>query len=154
MVMKCVRKLMLMITKLHILILFSVQADNLAQTTFTRSSPPILPPYSFELDSGELHLCLTLEIGHCDKLKRTWPFPDYVYELCIFDGFAFCFTKSRSLENPFNFHILANCLEVNCEPKLRIKAIHRRSALYVRCLLECYYRHVTNRNDVISRQNR
>jgi hypothetical protein len=152
--MRCVRKLMLMITKLHILILFSVQADNLPQTSFTQSSPPILPPYSFELDIGELHLCLTREIGHCDRWKSTWPFPDYVYEFCITNGFAYCFIDTQSIEKPFNFHILAYCLEVNCKPKLRIKAKHRRSTLYVRCLLECYYQHVTNRNDVIYRRNR
>jgi hypothetical protein len=154
MVMKCVRKLMLVITKLHILILFSVQANNLAPTSFTPSSPTILPPCSFELDIGELHLCLTGAVHECAGLKSTWPFPDTLYELCITNIFAKCFAETPSFENQVNFHILRYCIFVNCEPKLKIKAKHRQSALYVHCLLECYYQHVTNPNDVIYRQNR
>jgi hypothetical protein len=86
--MKCVRKLMLVITKLYILILFSVQANNIAPTSFTLSSPPILPPYSSELDFGELHLCLAHAVGQCARIKSTWPFPDKRYEFCIDKSFA------------------------------------------------------------------
>jgi hypothetical protein len=154
MVMKCVRKLMLVITKLHILILFSVQANNLAPTTFTLSSPPILPPYSSELDAGELHLCLTLAVGQCAGFKSTWPFPDKAYELCIINAFGACVIETRSLEKRAAFHILMYCLVDNCEPKLQSKAKHRQNTLLVRCLLECYYHHVTNPNDVIYMQNR
>jgi hypothetical protein len=152
--MKCVKKLMLLITKLHILILFSVQANNLVPTSFTPSSPPILPPYSSELDIAELHWCLTRVVGHCTGFKSTWPFPDKLYELCIIGAFAVCFVETPYFKNPITFHILSYCLEVNCDPKLRIKAKHRQRALYAHCLLECYDKHVTNPNDVIYMHNR
>jgi hypothetical protein len=152
--MKCVRKLMLVITKLHILILISVQANNIAPTSFTPSSPPILHPYSSELDIGELHLCLIHAVGHCTRFKSTWPFPDKAYELCITNAFALCIVETRGSKNPIIFHNLRYCLDVNCEPKLRIKVKHHQSTLFVRCLLECFYQHVANPNDVIFVQNR
>jgi hypothetical protein len=153
MVTKCVKKLMLVITNLHILILFSVQANNLAATSLTLSSPPILPPYSSKLDTGELHLCLTHAVGQCAGIKSTWPSPDKVYELCIDSAFAMCFTSIRVLEDPLNYLILKNCIRVKCEPIVRIKDKHHQSNLFTHCLLRCFYQHVTNPKDVISRQN-
>jgi hypothetical protein len=153
MVMKCVRKLMLVITKLHILILFSVEANNIAPTSFTSSSPPILSPYSSKLDIAELNWCLTVAVGHCAEFKSTWPFPDKLYELCIIKAFVVCFNETRAFKNTITSQILNDCVFVNCKQKLRIKARHRQRALFVHCLLECYYQHVTNPNDVIHRQN-
>jgi hypothetical protein len=145
---------MLVITKLHILILFNVQANNLAPTSFTLSSLPILPPYSSELDAGELYLCLTLEVGHCARFKSTWPFPDKAYERCIINAFEACIVEIGHLEKQGAFYILMYCLVDNCKPKLKSKAKPRQKTLFVRCLLECYHQHVAYPNDVIYMKNR
>jgi hypothetical protein len=72
---------MLIVMELLILILLSVQVNDLAHTLSSPSSSPILPPYSFELDDhGDLHLCLTFEISHCSHFQSTWLLPDFTYE--------------------------------------------------------------------------
>lgn len=105
MVTKCVRKVMLVVMELLILILLSVQVNDLAHISSSPSSSPVPAPYSSELDDhGDLHLCLTLGISHCSHFQNTWPLPDFTYESCIAATFARCFTeilrvtKTHSLE--------------------------------------------------------
>ena len=84
MVSKCVRKFMLVMMELLILILLSVQANNYGPTSFFLSLPPILPPSSSELDEG-ITSCLKNKIEEkCARIKDTWPFLNFEYEICIF----------------------------------------------------------------------
>ena len=52
MVMKRVRKLWLVMIGLFILILISVQANDIAPISFYPSSPPVPLPYSFKVDGA------------------------------------------------------------------------------------------------------
>jgi hypothetical protein len=137
------------------LILFVVQANyDLAPTSLSQSSPPILPLYSSKLDAGELHLCLTLSaIGKCARFKSTWPFPNKMYKFCITKNFAECFGSTKISENPIIYSILEDCVMNNCEPNSKIKVVHHRNAFIVRCLLECYNKHVTSPSDIIYMHN-
>ena len=126
MITKYVRKLMLLMIQLLILVLLNVQANAHTLTSFSPSLqtlPPIPPPYYSELDNGELYLCLTLGIGHSQKCKTTWPFPDHEYdELCIYDTFIRCLQTISIYEDPIMHQIIEECIETKCTPKLKIKA--------------------------------
>jgi hypothetical protein len=137
MVSKCVRKFMLVMMELLILILLSVQANNYGPTSFFMSLPSILPPYSSELDEGIIS-CLTNKIEEkYARIKGTWPFPDFEYEICIFSSFEHC-SVNLTHEDRYAYNIINNCIKINCHPKLKIKAIHRRRTRFVSCLLECF----------------
>jgi len=155
MAVKCVRKLMLVMIELLILILISVLANDCAPISFFPSPPPMLPPYSYELDwEGTLHSCLINGVEfRCASIKTTWPFPDFEYETCIFVTFEYCLGNINNYRRKFIVYIIKYCIKTNCHKKLKIKANHRRSARYVSCLLECYEEHIRNPPDVIYTQN-
>jgi hypothetical protein len=155
MVIKCVRKLILVMIELLILILLSLQANDCAPISFFPSPPPIVPPYSFELDGyGSLYACLRTGVEfRCASIKSTWPFPDIEYETCIFVTFEYCLGNFENYKLQNIVHVIKYCIKTNFHPKLKIKASHRRSARYVSCLLECYEDHIKNPSDVIYTQN-
>jgi hypothetical protein len=82
-----------------------------------------------------MFLLRNIEEG-CPSTKSTWPFPDFLYETCIFGVFEHCLYDINMYDDPIVFPIMKNCVKTNCRPKLNIRAIHRRSAHYVSCLLE------------------
>lgn len=145
---------MLVIMKLLILLLLGVQAIDLARTSLSLSSSPILPPYSYEFDIyGELYLCLTVGIGRCsNKFKTKWPLPDPTYESCIYTTFVVCLGSLETHENPLMIHIITYCLQTKCQPLLEKDILHK-STVYVSCLLECFHKHIASPSDVIYLQN-
>jgi hypothetical protein len=73
MVMKCVRKLWLVMMGLLIHTLIYVQANGLAPFSFYPSSPPILFPYSPKVDEAprpKMHKCLTNVVKRCESKKE------------------------------------------------------------------------------------
>lgn len=154
MVVICVRKLMLVMMEMLILILLSVRANNRAPTSFSLSPPPILPPYYFELGDGVIKWCLTNGVEEqCASIKGPWPFPDLEYEICIDSAFKHCLGNYVVLGDKKVFFIIKDCIHTNCHPKLKIRVVHRRSARYVSCLLECYVEHVKTPSNVTHTQN-
>jgi len=150
MVRKCVRNLPVLIMEVLILIVLNVQANDLASTSFYPSSPPILLPYSFELDraKGDIHECLTNEIEGCKSSKTTWPSSDIKYSYCIFRSFKKCLNEFP--RHPIMRPIIKDCFLV-CAIKLETE--QRYIAGFTSCLLKCYEEHVKKPSDVIYMQN-
>jgi hypothetical protein len=125
-----------------------VHANYGAPISFFSSPPPIILPYLLELDSivyNTIHRCLIDNIEvRCSSIKSTWPFPDFLYETCIFEVLEHCLYDINMYKNPIMFSIMKMCIKINCHSKLKTGAIHRRSARYVSCLLECYERNIKN----------
>lgn len=145
MVMKYVRKHMVMMMGiLLILILNDVQANDLASTSFSSSSPPILFPYPFELDeaTGAMHKCFADNIESCPSSRRIWPFPNSKYSGCAILVLLDCIEHfhghvSRVTNHMFMVDKIMMCVEANCYTKkirIHIKARARLSS----CLLKCY----------------
>jgi hypothetical protein len=76
---------MMVMIELLILILFYVQANDLAPTSFSSALPPTLLPYSFEFDdaTGAMQKCLINRVGGCRNFKRICLFRDIKYEICV-----------------------------------------------------------------------
>lgn len=88
MAVKCIKILVLVMIELVIFILLSVHANDGAPISFFSSPPPIILLYFLELDNivyNTIHRCLIDNIEvRCSSIKSTWPFPDFLYETCIF----------------------------------------------------------------------
>ncbi|XP_062150098.1 uncharacterized protein LOC133858642 [Alnus glutinosa] len=98
---KLVRKLMLAMMELFILILLDVQANDLALTSLSMSSPPIIFPYSFEVDEAEgMYKCITNVVEGCESTKKTWPLSDLRYQNSYQDALK-CHLHADSLSSIF-----------------------------------------------------
>jgi hypothetical protein len=157
MVMKCVRKQMVVVMML-ILILLDVQANDLASTSFSLSSPPIMLPYSFELDeaTGATHKCIADKIEGCPSSKRIWPFPDSEYEICVIGSLRGCFLHFYTHVDPPIYKVVMKrimaCVKANCPWKMRWIHIRARARLSS-CILECSEEGTKGHLDVIYTQN-
>jgi hypothetical protein len=125
--------------KLLIIFFLDVQANNLPPTSFSPPSPPILLPYSSEIDeaTGAMHKCLTNNVVGC-SISR-WSFPDIKYEICVREVFWECFFHIKVSEDPITRLANGVCINTNCYSKMRRLSINRR-ARFVSCILECFKR--------------
>jgi hypothetical protein len=143
MVMKCVRKHMVMMMELHILILNDVQANDLASTSFSSSSPPSLfltPLFLMrpqEQCINELQIISKVvevleEYGHFVTVKYSG-----CLRLVMWECGSHFNPHAGTKKQRFIFKKIVMCLEANCPAKkiwIHINAKARLSS----CILKCY----------------
>ena len=135
---KGVRKLTSVMVELFFLILLYVQANNLVLASVQSSSPPIMLPYSFEVDEAqEMYECGEDVVEGCERHKTTWPLADLRYQTYIFNGFARCFPHDKISEHLPTFK---DCLHTKClrRPKWSSEIISPKSVH----ITKCYEKHI------------
>lgn len=137
---KCVRKHMVVMMELLILILFYVQANDLASTSFSSTLPPTRLPYSFEFDeaTGAIQKCFANRVGGCRNFKRIWLFHDIKYEICVVDIFWECFLHMKVSEDRITRRRIENCVQTNCYSRMRMNTHSCKSLFCESCILECW----------------
>jgi hypothetical protein len=154
---KCVRKHIVVMIELLVFILHDVQANDLAPSSLSLSSPPILLPYSFKLDeaTGAMHKCIIDNVDACASSKRIWPFRDSKYEICIKRILWKCFFHANPIYHSKVMLVIKKivmCANANCYPKMRVMHIHARSH-FLSCVLECCEERNKRHSNMIYMQN-
>ena len=132
---KCVRKPMVVMMELLILILFYVQANDLA---LTPSLPLYLPcgfliPLNLIRPQEQLmQKCLINRVGGCRNFKRIWLFRDIKYEICVVDFLRECFLHMKVSEDRITQRRIENCVQTNGYSRLRmIRTFMQEPVLWV-----------------------
>jgi hypothetical protein len=118
MVTKYVRKLTVVAMKLLILIIFYMQANDLAPASTYMSSPPVPLPYFSKVHTIEevMKICLLHRVRNCESFKAyRGSGPKIPFETCVDKGFLGCL-HTIVREKPLVTKTY-DCAKTNCMSK-------------------------------------